>query len=66
MEVIQVPQLYATVKEIAKIFSIGEFTARQLIHEMARSKYKPGVVCYGRMLRVKISEFEKFFQSKSY
>ena len=27
MEVIQVPQLYATVKEIAKIFSIGDRAA---------------------------------------
>lgn len=58
---------YGKVSTICERFSVGQTTARTLIHEMQRDKkWKKGVIAYGRMLRINIKTFEAYLQSKSY
>lgn len=58
---------YGKVSTICRRFSVGQTTARALIHQMQRDKkWKKGVIAYGRMLLVNIRSFEAFLQSKSY
>lgn len=43
---------YGKVSTICERFSVGQTTARALIHEMQRDKkWKKGVIAYGRRLR---------------
>lgn len=58
---------YGKVATICKKFSMGQTSARALIHEMQREKkWKKGVIAYGRMLLINIRTFEAYLQSKSY
>lgn len=67
VQVVKTPQLYTDVKGICDMFDLSDSTTRRLVHEMQQSKkWKKSVIAYGRMLRIKISDFESFFQAKSY
>ncbi|WP_105327285.1 hypothetical protein [Acidaminococcus provencensis] len=58
---------YGKVATICKRFSLGQTSARNLIHQMQRDrKWKKGVIAYGRMLLINIRMFEAFLISKSY
>lgn len=58
---------YGKVATICKWFSLGQTSARSLIHQMQRDrKWKKGVIAYGRMLLINIRMFEAFLISKSY
>lgn len=59
--------LYLKVAGLCKKFSIGQTTARALVHEMQQDKkWKKGVVAHGRMLLIRQDAFEAFLLSKSY
>ncbi|MEE3478760.1 MAG: hypothetical protein VZQ81_01860 [Succiniclasticum sp.] len=63
VKVLEVGQLYGTVADIADAFGLGQTHVRALVDAMAKDcTYGGGVVRYGRIVRIKFSDFEKFWK----
>ncbi len=62
MEVQELKQIYASPKEIGKAYSLGHTHVYDLLQAMRNSKYRDGVVAYGKIIRVRLSTFEAFWR----
>lgn len=58
--------IYVAIKDLARDYSMSKNGIRTLVEEMKESKWKKSVVYYGHVIRIKASDFEEFFRSKSY
>lgn len=62
-KVVELQQLYASPKELAKAYSLGHTHVYSLLQTMRESKrYRDGIVAYGKVLRVRLSAFESFWR----
>ena len=63
VKVVELQQLYASPKELAKAYSLGHTHVYGLLQTMRESKrYRDGIVAYGKVLRVRLSTFEAFWR----
>lgn len=62
IQTVPLEQLYASPAEIGRAFSLGHSHVYKLIDEMKHSSYKSAVVAYGKVVRVRIKDFENFWR----
>ena len=66
VNIIELPPLWVTVKELQRLFMLGHTHTRELVNEMRQSrKWRGSVVVYDRVLRVNLADFETFCRKKS-
>lgn len=66
VKVIEMDKMWVRTSTLAQLFELGNTHVRELIKEMRLSRrWRGSVVCYQRVLRVNLADFEKFWKSKS-
>ena len=66
INIIDLPVLWVSVKDIQRLFTLKPTHTRKLINEMRESKqWRGSVVCYDRVLRINLQDFETFWKKKS-
>lgn len=63
LDIVKVPQMYATQKELCGLFSLSRAHMYNLVQGMKKTpKYKKYVISYSKVVRIKISAFEEYWR----